>query len=43
VRLVTTRELADRMLELVRAEGVQVFYVLSEVEFGWVPADPLEE
>jgi hypothetical protein len=27
----------------VRAEGVQVFYVLSEVEFGWVPADPLEE
>ncbi len=43
VRLVTTRELADRVLGLVRAEGVQVFYVLSEVEFGWVPADPSEE
>jgi PII-like signaling protein len=42
VRLVTTRELADRLLELVRAEAVQVFYVLSEVEFGWIPADPSE-
>ena len=35
----TTPELAARLLELVRSERVQVFFVRSEVEFGWVPDD----
>ena len=43
VRLVTTPELAERMLELVRGERVNVFYVRSAVEYGWVPDDPASE
>lgn len=43
VRLVTTPELAERMLELVRSERVQVFFVRSEVEYGWVPDDSAPE
>jgi len=40
VRLVTTPELAERMIERVRAERVQVFLVRSAVEFGWMPDGP---
>ncbi len=40
VRLVTTADLAERMIERVRAERVQVFFVRSEVEFSWIPDDP---
>jgi PII-like signaling protein len=40
VRLVTTPDLAERMIERVRAEQVQVFFVRSEVGFGSIPDDP---
>jgi len=43
VRLVTTPELAEQMLALVRDERAKVFYVRSEVVYGWIPADPTEE
>jgi len=43
VRLVSTPELVERMLELVRAERAKVFYVKAEVVYGWVPADLSEE
>jgi uncharacterized protein len=43
VRLVTTPDLAERMLEFVRAERVNVFYVQSEVVYGWVPDDSAEK
>ena len=39
----TTPELAEQMMEIVRAERVQVFYVRSAVEYGWVPDDPAPE
>ena len=39
VRLVTTPELAERLIATLRAERVQVFFVRSEVEFDWTPDD----
>jgi len=42
VRLVTTPALAEQLLELLRREAVQVFFVRSEVEYGWIPDDTVE-
>lgn len=35
VRIVTTPELADKLLAFLAAEGESLFYVRSEVEYGW--------
>lgn len=39
VRLVTTPALAERLLEVLKTERVQLFFVRSEVEYGWIPDD----
>jgi PII-like signaling protein len=39
VRLVTTPELAEGLIATLHAERVQVFFVRSDVEFGWIPDD----
>jgi PII-like signaling protein len=40
VRLITTPDLAERLIATLQAERVQVFFVRSDVEFGWIPDDP---
>jgi len=38
VEFATDKEHADRMIELVRAESIRIFYVCIPVEFGWLGA-----
>ncbi|MCC6609157.1 MAG: DUF190 domain-containing protein [Burkholderiales bacterium] len=39
VRVVTTAPLAERLLDRLRSEKVQVFFVRSEVDYGWIPEE----